>query len=165
MKILIAGTWDEKMAISAEKEANEIGEILAKNGHTLVSGAGTGISGLAVKSYKENKGKRYIAYLTSKGERLRIGEEIGIDPDEIVHTGLDYPMRNALMLQNCDAVIALHGRLGTLAEIIHIVNDYKKKVVVMDKGNLAKWVKAVPELKEQVFITKDVKEAIKYLEK
>jgi len=59
----------------------------------------------------------------------------------------------------------LHGGLGTLTEIIHAVKDYNKKVAVIDKGDIASWIKIIPELKEKVFLTNDIKKAIEHLEK
>lgn len=135
-----------------------------RTGHILVSGAGTGVSELVVNSYKKNKGKQYIAYLTSKSEREKVGEEIGPEPDKVIETNLDYPGRNVKMIKEGDAMLALHGGLGTLAEIIEAVKDYNKKVSVIDFGDLANWIRAIPELHKKVLITKDVKEALKHLE-
>jgi uncharacterized protein (TIGR00725 family) len=165
MKILVIGTWHEEKAIIAKKEAEEIGKILAERGHTLITGAGTGISSLVVSSYKKHKGKKYLAYLPSKKEIERVGEELGPTPDEAIQTELDYPERNLLMLKNCNGIIALHGGLGTFTEIINGFMDYKKKVSVIEKGEISNWIKLIPEIKKKVFITKSCKKAIEYLEK
>ena len=95
----------------------------------------------------------------------KVGEKEGPKPDKIIRTNLDYPGRNMLMVGKCGAVLVLHGGLGTLEEIIHAVKDYHKKVAVIDKGEIAYWIKCIHELKEKVFITLNIKEAIEYLEK
>ena len=164
MKVLILGTWEKHKAISCKDEAEQIGKLLAEKRHILISGGGTGISELVVKAYKKNKGKQYIAYLPSKKEMERVGEEIGPTPDKVIETGLDYPERNIVMVRECDCTIALHGSLGTLTEIIHAIKDYNKKVAVIDKGDIASWVKFIPELKNKVYLTLNIEEAISYLE-
>ena len=35
------------------------------------------------------------------------------------------------MVRKCDAVVALHGGLGTLTEIIHATKDYNKKFLLL----------------------------------
>ncbi len=164
MKILVVGTWRKHKAAPFRKEAEELGRLLAAGGHTLVSGGGTGISEMVVNSYKSNNGKKYIAYLPALKYMRKVGEEIGPKPDKIVKTNLDYPMRDALIVKNCDGIVALQGGLGSLTEIIHAVKDYNKKVSVINKGDLAKWVQAIPQLKNNVLFTVDIKKVIKNLE-
>ncbi|MCK4554511.1 LOG family protein, partial [Candidatus Parcubacteria bacterium] len=161
----VVGTWRKHKAAPFKKEAEELGRLLAAGGHILITGGGTGISEIVVNSYKSNNGKKYIAYLPSLKCMRELGEKIGSKPDKIVKTGLDYPMRNALMVKNCDGIVVFHGGLGTLAEITHAVKDYNKKVSVIDKGDLAKWVKAIPKLKNNVLLTADIKKALQNLEK
>ena len=159
------GSWQKEKALECKKEAEEIGRILAGRGHILMSGGGEGISKLVVESYKNNKGKKYIAYFPSKKEMEKVGENKGPKPDEEIDTNVDYPIRNVILAKECDGVIALHGGLGTLTEIIHAIKDYNKKVAVIDKGDTAHWAKMIPELRKKVLLTLDIKEAIDYLEK
>jgi hypothetical protein len=163
MKILMLGSWEKHKAISCQKEAEGIGKLLAENGHILISGGGTGVSEIVVNSYKKNKGKQYICYIPSRKQMEKVGEELGPKPDKLIETNLDYPERNIVMVRECDALIALHGGLGTLTEIIHAVKDYNKKVSVIDFGDLAKWIKAIPELHKKVFLTEDTKKAVEHL--
>jgi len=90
----------------------------------------------------------------------KVGEELGPKPDKLIETNLDYPERNIVMVRKCEGVIAIHGGLGTLTEIIHAVKDYNKKVSVIDVGELAKLVKSIPELEKKVFFTKGAKKAV-----
>jgi hypothetical protein len=159
------GSWEAHKAIECKKEAEEIGILLAERGHVLISGGGTGISKLVVEAYKKNKGKKYIAYFPSMKIMKKVGEEKGPKPDKVIETNVDYPERNLIMIRDCDAIIALHGGLGTIAEMIHATKDYGKKIALIDTKELAEWAKAIPPLKEKVFITKDIKKAIEYLEK
>jgi hypothetical protein len=165
MKILMLGSWQAHKAITCKEEAEEIGKELAERGHTLISGGGTGISKLVVESYKKNKGKQFIAYFPSEKIMKEVGEEKGPKPDKEIETNVDYPERNLIMIRDCDAIIALHGGLGTIAEMIHATKDYGKKIALIDTKELAEWAKAIPPLRDKVFITKDIKKAIEYLEK
>jgi hypothetical protein len=165
MKICIFGTWQKEKAIECQKEAEEVGKELAKRGHILVSGGGMGISKFVVEAYRKYKGKKYIAYFPSAKIMKEVGEERGPKPDEVVETNVDYPERNLIMIRNCDTIMALHGGLGTLSEMIAAVKDYHKKVSVIDKGEFVDWVRAIKPLKEKVFITLDIKKAIEHLEK
>ena len=131
----------------------------------MVTGAGTGTSELIVNNYRLNRGKKYVAILPSKEQREAIGEELGPIPDEIINTEMDYPSRNVELVKYCDAVIAPPGALGTLSEVIHAVNDYGKKVVILDVGPLAEMIEHIPELREKVFLTDNIKEMFDYLEK
>jgi uncharacterized protein (TIGR00725 family) len=128
MKIVMLGSWEKHKAALCKKEAEEIGKLLAEKGHILVSGGGTGVSELVVNSYRKNKGKQYICYIPSKEQMEKVGEELGPKPDKLIETNVDYPERNIIMVRECDALIALHGGLGTLTEIIHAIKDYNKKV-------------------------------------
>jgi len=163
MKICLLGSWHAQKAAECKKEAEEIGKELAERGHILVSGGGIGISKIVVDSYKKNKGKQFIAYFPSEKMMKKVGEEKGPMPDKLIETKVDYPERNLIMMRDCDAIIALHGGLGAIAEIIHATKDYHMKVSVIDKGELAEWVRAIKPLKEKVFITNDIKKAIKHL--
>ena len=165
MKILIIGSWHKEKALKYKKEAEQVGEIIAKRNHTLISGAGTGISEIVVNSYKKNKGIKYIAHIPSIKEMKRVDEKIGPKPDKIIKTNLDYPMRDIVLVKESDAIIAIDGGLGTLTEIIHAIKDYNKKVSVIDFGELPKWIKKISELKDSVMITSNIEKAINYLEK
>jgi hypothetical protein len=159
------GSWQAHKAIECKKEAEEIGKLIAERGHVLISGGGTGISKLVVESYKKNKGKKFIAYFPSEKIMKKVGEEKGPKSDETIETNVDYPERNLIMIRDCDAIIALHGGLRTIAEMIHATKDYGKKIALIDTKELAEWAKAIPPLRDKVFITKDIKKAIEYLEK
>ncbi len=165
MRILIIGTWQKKKALRSKNEAEQIGKILAEKGHVLISGAGTGVSEIVANSYRKNKGTEYIVYLPSVKEMERVGEKIGLTPDKIIKTGLEYPERNIKIVKESDAIIALNGGLGTLTEIIHAIKDYNKKVAVIDVGELPEWIRKISELRDSVLITSDVKKAVDYLER
>lgn len=95
---------------SGERTAVEVGTLLAERGHTVVCG---GLGG--------------VMKAVCRGAKLKGGTTIGILPGErrsdaneyvdvAVATGLGHA-RNALVVMNGDAVIALDGGGGTLSEV------------------------------------------------
>lgn len=158
MNVLIIGYWNESKASIYRKEAKDLGEIIAKNNHLLITGGGLGVSKLVVDSYRLNNGIKYTAYFPSTEEMEKIGDKIGPLPDEIIETKGNYNVRNDCMIKDSDIIIALPGGIGTLGEVITAVKDYKKQVFVIDKGELASWIKNIPDLYEKTIM-------ISYLEK
>jgi uncharacterized protein (TIGR00725 family) len=90
--------------------ATAVGELLAQRGHTVVCGGLGGVMEAACRGAKEATG-------------TTIGVLPGEDPTEAneyvdvaVATGLGHA-RNALVVMNGDAVVAIDGSGGTLSEV------------------------------------------------
>ncbi|MFA5303158.1 MAG: LOG family protein [Candidatus Nanoarchaeia archaeon] len=156
MNVLIIGYWDEKKAAAYKTEAESLGELLAKNNHSLISGGGIGVSKWVVNSYRLNNGKKYTAYFPSEEEMKKVDEKIGPFPDETIETAGTYTTRNECMIKDSDIIVALPGGIGTLGEIITAVKDYKKQVFVLDKGELASWIKNIQALYEKTIIVSEL---------
>lgn len=166
MIILVTGTGYPKTAEKYKDYANKVGKVIAERGHILLTGGGTGMSKLIVESYKSNQGKKYIAMMPSSEVMKEVGEEIGPKPDEFIQKDeWDHPLKNIELVKASDALIVLPGNLGSLTEVIHAVNDYGKKVAVLDKGPLADMIEHIPQIKEKVFLTDNVDEMLDFLEK
>jgi hypothetical protein len=98
--------------------AGELGESLAKAGHTLLTGATIGLPNYAAKGYKSAGGKMSlgISPASSKVEHImkyRLPTEAY---DAILYTGMHYVGRDGLLIESADAVLSIGGRLGTLHE-------------------------------------------------
>jgi len=52
---------------------------------------------------------------------------------DIETTGEDFPVRNNVMIRNCDLAIIFSGRLGVWGEVLSIVNDYHKRIIIFEK--------------------------------
>lgn len=110
------GSCDEEDCRNAE----EIGKRLAKQGITIVCG-----------------GRGGVMEAVCKGAKSENGTTIGILPSTDRSQGNDYldhaivtdlgVLRNGLVVQNGDIVIAIDGRYGTLSEIA-IAQQYGKKI-------------------------------------
>jgi uncharacterized protein (TIGR00730 family) len=108
----------------------ELGKQIGLQGHTLVwGGNSTGLMGHIADSVKENGGK-VIGVVPQK--LYDMGREYK-DCDELV-ISRDLRDRKAIMDEKSDAFVALPGGLGTLEEIIEVLNlkylRYHQKPVV-----------------------------------
>lgn len=166
MRILVIGSCRSlhEKPNDYRKDATLIGKELAKRGHRILTGRAGGMKSFVVKSYRDNRGKSWTLYLAKGEDKEKIPTEPHIKPDKLVKTGLNYTMRDAFYVGKCDAVVALSGRALTLVEIINAVKDYKIRVFQYDSGANIPLIKAMPELRDNVFITKDVIKGLDYVE-
>lgn len=98
--------------------ANAIGKSLAKAGHSLLTGATTGLPEYAAGAYKKAGGtvSLGISPAATKVEHV-LKYRLPTDCfNVILYTGLHYVGRDALLINSADAVISVGGRLGTLHE-------------------------------------------------
>ena len=113
---------------AVEELAEAVGRLIAAAGAVLVTGGGTGVMAAA-----------------SRGAKQAGGRTIGIlfedDPDAAnewvdvaIPTGLGH-MRNALVVRNADAVVAVGGAWGTLSEIA-LARCYERPVVLLASWGL-----------------------------
>lgn len=100
---------------AGEELAAEVGERLARRGHTLICGGRGGVMAAACRGAREAGGET-------------VGILPGTDPADAnpavtlpIVTGLG-DARNVLVATNGDGVIAIGGRYGTLSEIAFALN-------------------------------------------
>jgi uncharacterized protein (TIGR00725 family) len=109
-----------------EERAEEIGRLLAEQGATLVCG-----------------GKGEVMAAAARGAKSAGGSTIGVLPgesraeanewiDHVVVTGIGHA-RNLAVVASGDAVIAVGGRYGTLAEIGFALT-LGRRVVILEPG-------------------------------
>ncbi len=118
------GSCDEQDCRNAE----ELGKRLAKYGATIVCGGRGGVMEAACRGAKSEDGTT-IGILPS-GNR----EEGNDYLDHAIVTDLGV-LRNSLVVQNGDIVIAIDGKYGTLSEIA-IAQDYGKKILGLGTWDL-----------------------------
>ena len=106
ISVIGGGTVDESTASVAE----EVGRAVARRGHTLVCGGLGGVMAAACRGASE-AGGRTIGVLPGEDRRAA-----NPHVDVAIATGLGHA-RNALVVLNGDAVIAVDGGSGTLSEI------------------------------------------------
>lgn len=118
------GSCDEEDCRNAE----EIGKRLAKLGITIVCGGRGGVMKAVCKGAKSEDGTT-IGILPST-DRNQGNEYL----DHTIVTDLGV-LRNGLVVQNGDIVIAINGKYGTLSEIA-IAQQYGKKILGLGTWDL-----------------------------
>jgi len=117
-QICVSGAAKGASAEEGKLLAQAAGAAIAHAGHSLMTGATTGLPNEAASGYKKAGGKMSlgISPAATKVEHVlkyRLPTE---DYDAILYTGLHYSGRDALLVNSADAVISIGGRLGTLHE-------------------------------------------------
>lgn len=96
-----------------------LGEAIAKNGHSLMTGATLGLPNYAAEAYKAAGGKMSlgISPAASRIEHVRKYHLPTKAYDTILFSGLHYIGRDSLLITSADAVFSLGGRMGTFHEL------------------------------------------------
>lgn len=112
--------------VEHEANAEEVGRLLAERGVTVVTGGLGEVMAAAARGAKSAGGST-IGILPTEN-RTRANEWI----DHVVVTGIGHA-RNLAVVASGDAVIAVGGRYGTLAEI-GLALALRRPVVVLEPG-------------------------------
>src|SRR3990167_10613877 len=117
-QICVSGSSKGESVNKGRELAMRAGEAVAKEGHTLMTGATIGLPHYAAVAYKKAGGKNSIGIspATSKVEHV-LKYRLPLEPyDAILYTGMHYVGRDSLLITSSDAVLSIGGRLGTLHE-------------------------------------------------
>src|SRR6195952_2186787 len=117
-QICVSGAAKGASVEEGKELARAAGAAIAQAGHSLMTGATTGLPNSAAEGYKAAGGKMSlgISPASTKVEHVlkyRLPTEAY---DAILYTGLHYSGRDALLVNSADAVISIGGRLGKLHE-------------------------------------------------
>ena len=135
MRICIFGAASAHIDQKYIKAVEELGENLAKRGHSLVFGCGaTGLMGAAARGFKRGGGH-------IKGVVPSFFKEEGIEAlyeecDETVYTAT-MAERKTIMEDSADAFIIVPGGVGTFEEMFQVItlkqlNRMDKAIVIYD---------------------------------
>jgi uncharacterized protein (TIGR00725 family) len=107
--------------------ALDLGAALAKAGHSLLTGATSGLPNYAAEGYKQAGGTMSlgISPASSKVEHILKYRLPTKAYDVILYTGLHYVGRDSLLITSSDAVLSIGGRLGTLHEFTIAIETEK----------------------------------------
>jgi uncharacterized protein (TIGR00725 family) len=114
----VSGAAKGRSVEEGKELAEAAGRAIAKAGHTLLTGATIGLPHYAAVAYKKAGGVMSlgISPASSKIEHVLKYRLPTNSYDSILFTGLHYVGRDALLINSCDAVVSIGGRLGTLHE-------------------------------------------------
>lgn len=166
---------DEKYA----KDVREFGNLMAKNGYSLVwGGSDVGMMKVIADSVEEGGGKLYGVSMNTFHHLARKNVK-----DMILANSLGE--RKAAMLEKSDVVVALIGGIGTLDELTEIIelrkiHAHKKPIIILNTDNFYEGLKMQMERMENegflksnlgkktdelVHFSKTPKEAMNYIKK
>jgi uncharacterized protein (TIGR00725 family) len=117
-QICVSGAAKGKSVDEGKLLATQAGEVIAKAGHSLMTGATIGLPNYAAEGYKRAGGRMSVGIspAASKIEHV-LKYRLPVKAyDTILFTGLHYVGRDALLINSSDAVVSIGGRLGTLHE-------------------------------------------------
>lgn len=123
------------------REAEEVGRLIAASGNILINGGRTGVMEAASKGAYQAGGFT-IAILP--GHRKR-------EANKYIHLPIPTsigPARNSVIINTCDAAIAIDGRYGTLSEIAFCF-QFSKPVCSLKSWNI-EGVESVTNAQEAV---------------
>jgi len=106
---IIGGNMPDAAAL---RNAERMGELIAKNGYILVNGGMKGVMEASARGAKSANGT-VIGILPGKSR-----EDGNSFLDIAISTGLGY-MRNPMVVLNADVLVAIDGSYGTLSEIAY----------------------------------------------
>lgn len=178
MKICIFGAASAHIDEIYIKKVEELGEKLAKRGHSLVFGAGaTGLMGAAARGFKRGDG--YIHGVIPKFFRDEGVEVIYDNCDKMTYTE-NMSERKKIMEDDADAFIITPGGIGTFEEFFEVLTlrqlgRHEKPIAIFNIENyyddMEKFMRTVTERKfitfkcyEMYAYFNTVEEIINYLE-
>lgn len=144
-QICVSGSAKGKSLEAGKRLADEIGEVIAKRGHALLTGATTGIPHLAATAYKRAGGLMSIGIspASSKVEHV-MKYRLPIRPyDAILYTGMHYVGRDAFLINSSDAIISIGGRLGTLHEAMIAIETNTPIGFIEGTGGTGDYIKDI----------------------
>jgi uncharacterized protein (TIGR00725 family) len=122
---IIGGNLPDTVSL---KNAERMGELIAKNGYILVNGGMKGVMEASARGAKSANGI-VIGILPGKSR-----EDCNSYVDIAIPTGLGY-MRNPMVVLNSDIVVAIDGSYGTLSEIAY-TQIYNRTVFGLNTWNI-----------------------------
>jgi uncharacterized protein (TIGR00725 family) len=117
-QICVSGAAKGDSVEQGRKLVEEAATAVAKAGHSLMTGATTGLPELAARAYIKAGGKVSLG-ISPAGTKVEhvLKYHLPTDAyDVILYTGLHYIGRDALLINSADAVVSVGGRWGTLHE-------------------------------------------------
>jgi len=155
--------------------AYEIGAAIAKSGHTLTTGATTGLPQYAALGAKDNGGLSIgFSPATSYREHIKSYHLPTKEFDYINFTGMDYVGRDLYLVHSSDAIITVGGGMGSLHEFATALENHKFCAVLLGSGGAADFIPTILErlaapVDAKVIYDTDpsrlVKQVVEYLDK
>ena len=147
-QICVSGAAKGVSAQKGEQLAEQIGEAIAKAGHSLLTGATTGLPSAAAEGYKKAGGRMSLGLspAATKIEHVLKYHLPTKNFDAILYTGLHYGGRDSLLINSADAVVTIGGRLGTLHEFTIAAETHTPIGVLDSAGGISAQIEGLLKL-------------------
>lgn len=147
-QICVSGAAKGDSVEHSQKLAIAVGEAIARAGHSLMTGATTGLPDFAAIGYKRAKGHSSIGLspASTKVEHVlkyRLPTE---EYDAILYTGLHYVGRDTMLITSSDAVVSIGGRLGTLHEFTIAMETKTPIAFLENSGGVGDKIREIMEI-------------------
>jgi uncharacterized protein (TIGR00725 family) len=143
-QICVSGAAKGTTVEHAHKLAEATGRRIAQLGHTLITGATSGLPDYAAKGAKKAGGISIgFSPATTRREHIssyRLPTEYY---DSILCTGFDYTGRDLLLVRSADAVVTIGGRIGTLQEFAVAFEEKTPIGIVTGSGGVTDIIREV----------------------
>lgn len=147
-QICVSGAAKGETVQKGHELAEQVGGAIARAGHSLMTGATTGLPDYAAQGYKKAGGKMSLGLspAATKVEHVvkyRLPTE---SYDVILYTGFHYGGRDALLINSADAVVTIGGRLGTLHEFTIAAETHTPIGILEGAGGVSSQIETLLKL-------------------
>lgn len=141
-QICISGAARGTTVNGAHKQAEAAGRRVAELGHTLLTGATSGLPNYAAMGAKKAGGISIgFSPATTRREHTKSYRLPTKYYDSIVCTGFDYTGRDLLLVRSSDAIITIGGRIGTVQEFAVAFEEKTPIGIVTGSGGITDIIK------------------------
>lgn len=144
-QICVSGAASGASVRASRALAFRLGQTIAEQGKTLITGATVGLPMYAAAGFKSMKGAKGVSIGFSPASSFREHVTVYRLPtkefDYINFTGMAYVGRDVHLVRSSDAVITVGGRMGSLHEFSTALESRKVCGVLLGSGGLADYTK------------------------
>lgn len=147
-QICVSGAARGNSVQQGAQQAELLGAAIALAGHSLITGATSGLPQDAAEGFKKAGGKMSLGLspASSKVEHV-LKYRLPVNCyDIILYTGLHYGGRDALLINSADAVVSIGGRLGTLHEFTIAAETHTPIGILEGAGGISDQIKGLLQL-------------------
>lgn len=167
-QICVSGAARGTSVEQGKELAYQLGEAIARAGHSLMTGATVGLPNYAAEGYKAAGGRMSLGVSPAAS---KVGHVVKYHLpteayDAILYTGLHYVGRDALLITSSDAVISIGGRIGTLHEFTIAMETETPIGFLQGAGGVSEQIEGLLELakplrNQKVFFNEEPDELVK----
>ncbi|MCA9349714.1 hypothetical protein KC853_01555 [Candidatus Saccharibacteria bacterium] len=144
-QIAVIGSVAEDDKSASLRQAEIVGQEIAKIGGVLLTGIGEGVLSAVLKGFRDHGGQVAMGFSpmdSYKTHLEKFGDEVD-KYDAVCFNSGGYFVRSLPLIFSADAVIAISGRIGTLEEIAIAVGHHKPLGILSGSKGIIDHVEAI----------------------